>query len=293
MAQGFFTYRIQQSYNDTQLSGERMERVIKEATGQPMKEFMYFYGAGDHGGGATKENIKSIEALEKEKGAPAVFLSTPEHYFEEITKKIWIYQRLKTICSITPRDVIRLTLNIKKGNRQSEAALVAAEKITALGNLIWGATYPKKKFTSAWQRVLFLQFHDSLAGTSLPVHYTETAREGYGFAQDTAHQAAYKAIQKLEWQIPAEDPDSQYIVVFNPHAWETKQTVEYDFNWDSNRHKSSRVEDEQGNPLAHQWALGTTEAGSRKKLITEVTLPPLGYRQFRLLDAESPVIKKE
>ncbi len=155
--------------------------------------------------------------------------------------------------------------------------------------MAWGANYPKNEFSSAWQRVLFLQFHDSLAGTSLPEHST-TAREGYGFAQDTAHQAIYKAIQKLEWQIPAEDPESQYMVVFNPHAWETKQTVEYDFNW-NDRHKSSRVEDEQGNPLAHQWALGTTETGSRKKLITEVTLPPLGYRQVRLLEAESPSVK--
>jgi len=285
------TYRIQQSYNDTQLSGERMERVIKEATGQPMKDFMYFYGAGDHGGGATKENIKSIEALEKEKGAPAVFFSTPERYFEEIAKKNLDLPTVKDDLQHHSQGCYTAEMDIKKGNRQSEAALVAAEKITALGNLIWGATYPKNEFTSAWQRVLFLQFHDSLAGTSLPEH-SATAKEGYGFALDIAHQAIYKTLQKLEWQIPAEDPDSQYIVVFNPHAWETKQTVEYDFNWDSNRHKSSRVEDEQGNPLAHQWALGTTEAGSRKRLIAEVTLPPLGYRQFRLLDAESPVIKK-
>ena len=38
-----------------------------------MKSFMAFYGAGDHGGGATKENIRSIEELKSEKGAPKVF----------------------------------------------------------------------------------------------------------------------------------------------------------------------------------------------------------------------------
>lgn len=282
------TYRIPISYNETQTVNKRVEQVLERFQNQPMKSFMAFYGAGDHGGGATKENIKSIESLKTENGAPAVFFSTPERYFQEIDKKNLDLPTVKDDLQYHAQGCYTVEMDIKKGNRQSEAALVTAEKLAALGSLAWGANYPKNEFSSAWQRVLFLQFHDSLAGTSLPEH-SVTAHEGYGFAQDTAHQAVYKAIQKLEWQIPTEDPESQYMVVFNPHAWETKKTVEYDFNWDTML-KSSRVEDEQGNPLAHQWALGTTETGNRKKLITEVTLPPFGYRQVRLLDAESPSI---
>ncbi|MBK6282566.1 MAG: hypothetical protein IPF54_07770 [Draconibacterium sp.] len=119
---------------------------------------------------------------------------------------------------------------------------MTAEKIAAIGNVSWGAGYPKNDFTTAWHRVLFLQFHDSLAGTSVPEH-SQAAREGYGFAQDIAHQAIYKAVQKLEWQIAAEDPESQYFVAFNPHAWDVSEIIEYDFNWGS-QHKGSRVEDE-------------------------------------------------
>ena len=284
------TYRIPISYNETQSVDRRVEQILERFQDEPMKSFMAFYGAGDHGGGATKENIKSIEALKTESGAPVVFFSTMERYFDEIDKKNLDLPTVKEDLQHHSQGCYTAEMNIKKGNRQSEAALITAEKVAALGAMAWGAKYPKNEFSSAWQRVLFLQFHDSLAGTSLPEHYTETAREGYGYAQDTAHQAIYKAIQKLEWQIPAEDPESQYMVVFNPHAWETKQTVEYDFNW-NDRHTSSRVEDEQGNALAHQWALGTTQTGSRKKLITEVTLPPFGYRQVRLMEAESPSVK--
>ena len=283
------TYRIPISYNETQSVDRRVEQILERFQNEPMKSFMAFYGAGDHGGGATKENIKSIEELKTESGAPVVLFSTMERYFDEIDKKNLDLPTVKEDLQHHAQGCYTAEIDIKKGNRQSEAALITAEKIAALGSLGWGANYPKKEFSSAWQRVLFLQFHDSLAGTSLPEH-SATAREGYGFAQDIAHQATYKSIQKLEWQIPAEDPESQYMVVFNPHAWETKKTVEYDFNW-NDRHNSSRVEDEKGNPLAHQWAAGTTEAGSRKKLITEVTLPPFGYRQVRLLDAESPSIK--
>ncbi len=283
------TYRIPISYNETQSVDNRVEQILERFQNEPMKSFMAFYGAGDHGGGATKENIKSIQTLKSDKDAPEVFFSTMERYFDEIDKKNLDLPTVKEDLQHHAQGCYTAEMDIKKGNRQSEAALITAEKIAALGSLAWGAGYPKNEFSSAWQRVLFLQFHDSLAGTSLPEH-SVTAREGYGFAQDTAHQATYKAIQKLEWQIPAEDPESQYLVVFNPHAWETKNIVEYDFNWNDS-HTSSRVEDERGNPLAHQWTLGTTETGSRKKLITQVTLPPFGYRQVRLLEAESPAVK--
>ena len=76
-------------------------------------------------------------------------------------------------------DATLLRLISRRFNRLSETALVTAEKISALGSVIWGYKYPKDEFTSAWKRVLFLQFHDSLAGTSVPEH-SATAREGYG-----------------------------------------------------------------------------------------------------------------
>ena len=134
--------------------------------------------------------------------------------------------------------------------------------------------------------MLFLQFHDSLPGTAL-VEHSQTARQGHGYALDIAEKSTYMAIQKLEWQIPAEDPDSEYIVVFNPHGWEVSGNIEYDFNW-WRKHKSSRVEDEKGNPLHHQWTIGSSQANGRKKLIINAKIPPFGYRQIRLFDKESP-----
>jgi alpha-mannosidase len=74
-------------------------------------------------------------------------------------------------------------------------------------------------------------------------------------------------------------------VVFNPHAWEVRENVEYNLNW-STSHKSSRVEDEQGTALVHQWTAGSVETGSRKKLIINTTIPAMGYRQLRLMDGE-------
>lgn len=285
------TSRIPLSYNDSGPVRNRIQQILEKFPEEPMKSFMAYFGAGDHGGGATKENIKSINELKTEKGAPAIFYSTTDRYFKEMrSDKNLQFPLVKDDLQHHSVGCYTADSEIKKGNRLSEAALVTAEKIAGIGAVAWGANYPKQEFTKAWQRVLFLQFHDSLAGTSLFEH-SQTAREGHGFALDTAHQATYLAAQKLEWQIAAEDPDSLYLVVFNPHAWEVLGNIEYDFNWGSQYHKSSRVDDEKGNALPHQWTAGQTEAGTRKTLVVQTPVPAMGYRQIRLHDAESPELK--
>ena len=170
---------------------------------------------------------------------------------------------------------------IKKNNRQSECALVTAEKITTLGSAFWGAQYPKEKFTDAWKQVLQLQFHDSLAGSSLAVH-SQDAREGHNFAISIAHNATAMAVQKLEWQIPSEDPDSEYLVVFNPHAWEVKTNVEYDLNNKPN----PIVTNERGETLPAQIVQAQSVTG-RRRFLFNTAIPAMGYRQIRIRRGES------
>ncbi len=275
------TYRIPISYNDSRSVRGRIEQVMAQLKDQPMNTFMSYYGAGDHGGGATKENIASVKEIQTEKDAPTIMFSTPEEYFKEIRNNQNLrLPVIKDDLQHHARGCYTAEAEIKKNNRLSESSLVTAEKISALGSAIWNFTYPKEEFTSAWKKVLFLQFHDSLAGTSVPEH-SVTAREGYGYALEVAHEAIYKAVQKLEWQVAAEDPASQYLLVFNPHGWEIKGNLEYDLNWDTRN--PSQAEDEKGNLLWHQWTAGTTETGSRKGLIVRCSVPPFGYRQIRIM----------
>jgi len=273
-------YRIPISYNDSRSVRTRIEQVLEQMKDQPFRNFMSYYGAGDHGGGATKENIASIKEIQEEKGAPDLLFSTPEKYFMEIRKdKSLKLPYIKDDLQHHAVGCYTAESEIKKGNRASETAMITAEKITAVGSVVWGNNYPRQELDSAWKRILFLQFHDSLAGTSVPEH-SRSAREGFGFAMDTAHQSVYKAVQKLEWMVPSEDPSSQYLLAFNPHAWNITGIIEYDFNWDLN--KPSVVEDEKGNFLLHQWTAGSTETGSRRRIIVKAPLPAFGYRQIRI-----------
>jgi alpha-mannosidase len=279
-------YRIPVSYNDSRSVRSRIEQILALMKGQPFKSYMSFYGAGDHGGGATKENITSIKEIQSEEGAPELIFSTPERYFNEVRSDKNL--SLPTIIDDLQHHSVgcyTAESGIKKGNRSAEAALATAEKIAAIGSIVWDYNYPMNELTQAWKRVLFLQFHDSLAGTSIPEH-SQTALEGFGHASDTANQTISMAVQKLEWQVPAEDPESDYLLAFNPNAWEITTNLEYDFDWSQNN--PSRAEDEKGNLLPHQWTAGSSEAGNRRKLIVRTSLPGSGYRQIRIKRTTQP-----
>ncbi len=271
-------YRIPFGYGDSGPLEERVRQVV--GLHEPVQDMMVFYGAGDHGGGATDANIRSIQQIMAEPGAPTLIYSTPEQYFSEIRAMKGL--DLPVVSEDLQHHAVgcyTAESGIKKDNRTTEMALTSAEKLASLGSVLWGVAYPRTEFTSAWERVMFQQFHDSLAGTSLPEHYVQS-HHAYGYAQDVANRAMALSLERLAWQIPAEDPASDYLVVFSPHTWPTQLSVEYDLN--GHPEAASRLTDETGASVAHQWVQGSTITGRRSTLVFQAPLPAFGYRQFRL-----------
>jgi alpha-mannosidase len=277
------TYRIPFSYGIDEHLQDAVRHFVTDLR-EPTKDLMVFYGAGDHGGGPAKETIQSILDMQKTAGAPTVVFSTPERYFDEVSKL--------TDLPVVADDLQHHSVgcytavsHIKKDNRTAEAALATAEKMAALASAVAGFDYPRGDFTAAWKKVLFMQFHDSMAGTALPEQY-EVSKHAYGYALEVANQAINLAAQKIAWGIPTQDPESDYLVVFNPHAWDAMLNVEYDLGWGSDYKPGPQgntvLEDEHGNHLAHQWTQATTVVGDRMRLVFRAPVPAFGYRQFRL-----------
>ena len=269
---------LKHGYNHPGPLNDRVREII--TLHEPVKDFMVFYGAGDHGGGATDKNIKSIQQIMAEPGAPELIYSTPEKYFSDL-------RGMKGLDLPVVREDLQhhavgcytAESRIKKDNRITEMALTTAEKVASLGSVVWGAAYPHAQFTAAWEKALFQQFHDSLAGSALPEHY-EQSHHAYGYAQEVANQAISLSLEKLAWQVATADPESEYLVVFNPHAWSTNLDVEYDLNWDPA--VPSELTDAHGQSVAHQWVQGSTIIGDRHALVFQAPLPAFGYQQFRV-----------
>ena len=280
-------YRIPISYGDW---GEELpgKLLTMSRLKEPVNDLMAFYGVGDHGGGPTQESLQSILSMAKQPNAPALLFSTPDRYFEEIRHTAGL--DLPVVQSDLEHHAVGCyTANseIKKNNRTAEILLMTGEKFAALGAVEAGLPYPKSEFTAAWKKVLFQQFHDIMSGTALPEHYP-VARDAHGYAVNVANHALYRAAEKLAWEIPTTDPDSNYLVVFNPHAWSATLSAEYDLGWppgavggDEKAVVRTVLEDETGQPVLHQWAQASTVIG-RRKLVFRAPVPAFGYRQFRL-----------
>jgi alpha-mannosidase len=283
------TYHIPIAYGDYAGSiTHHVQRIIAESP-DPTKDLMAFYGAGDHGGGPTRISIQSILAARKEPGAPAMIFSTPDKYFDEVEN----LPNLPVVADDLQHHSVgcyTAVSEVKKNNRAAEAALVTGEKFALLGSVVAGSDYPQGEFTSAWKKVLLMQFHDSLAGSALPAHY-EMARQAQGYAMEVGTQAMYRAAEKIAWQIPTPDADSEYVVVFNPHAWDANLNAEYELGWEwaagatpesRSIQTNSSLVDDQGRAIAHQWAQSTTTIDDRKRLVFRAPVPAFGYRQFQL-----------
>ena len=282
-------YHIPIAYGD--YDGPIMQRVHRIVTGlpEPTKDLMAFYGAGDHGGGPTRINIQSIIAARTEPGAPAMVFSTPDKYFDEVKD----LPNLPVVADDLQHHSVgcyTALSEVKKNNRTAEAALVTGEKFATLASAVAGADYPQSEFTSAWKKVLLMQFHDSLAGSALPAHY-EMARQAHGYAIEVGTQAMYRAAEKIAWQIPTPNANSEYLVVFNPHAWDADLNVEYELGWEwtsgatpeaQSIQTNSSLVDDRGQEITHQWTQATTTIDDRKRLVFRAPVPAFGYRQFEL-----------
>ncbi len=243
---------------------------------------MCFYGVGNHGGGPTKANIASIHALDGRDGVSLPF-SSPDSFFDLAPN-----EGLPTYNG----DLLHhasgcysVHSGIKALNREAENRLFAAEGFCALANRAIGTAYPAEAFKRAWKKVLFNQFHDILAGTSIQEAYKD-AQEDMGFALSVAGQELNQAQQALmsRMDLPFKE-GSQHYVVFNPQSFPVTapvslQTAAYPF--------AMELQDDRGKGQPHQFARASAAARGRAALHFLANVPAFGWRVYSLTRQGQP-----
>jgi len=241
---------------------------------------MCFYGVGNHGGGPTRANIDSINELNGSDQFPRMLFSTVESFFDAAAAGGELPEYTG---EIQPHGVGCYSAHsgIKKLIRQTEHALQAAEKWTAVAGEVAGMPPVTGQFEQAWRQVLLNHFHDTAAGTALPGAY-EDARDQMGEARSIAARLQNRAIQSISRQIAIPEEDGMApLAVFNPHPWTVRTTVEVEFGGQLGDGAVVAVDDT-GRRAPVQVARSSTMTGGRRLLVVPVELPPLGYRLYRL-----------
>ena len=167
---------------------------------------------------------------------------------------------------------------VKALNRAAEMRLLMAERVSVMAGLLTGIRYPAEEYQKAWKSVLFNQFHDILAGTSLRESY-EDAAEDYGYALHAAGRGLNSAVQSLSWQIniPMEE-GMKPLVVVNPNAFNTKAEVQAE-SWTLK--EGTVLLDENGNQIPCQLVQSSAALQGRCRICFVADLPSLGWRTYR------------
>lgn len=190
-----------------------------EAADPGLGHTMCFYGVGNHGGGPTRANIEYI--IEHARAFEDVELrfSTPQAFFDAIGGELLPVvtaelQRTFPGCYSVMHD-------IKQQQQRGEHLLDQCERLVE--RFVEDEEEKRKLHTrldGAWDDLLFTEFHDILAGTSVPSAWS-SVRAMQGRAQITGEEIAVDVTRR--WARRALPPiDEQQIVVINADAqpWE-------------------------------------------------------------------------
>ena len=245
---------------------------------------MCFYGVGNHGGGPTKLNIESIHELNENSEYPALIMASPDMYFSDLIKSGIKLPVVLGELFHHSSGCYSANSEVKMLNRKSENRLIEAEKFSVISNILTGQIYPLKEYRKAWTNVLFNQFHDIMAGTSIEPAYDDT-RESFGYALHTAAVGMNYALQAVSWNIdiPMEE-NMKPIVVFNPHSFSSKAEVEME---SSSIKEGFALVDERGTEIPMQIVQSKAAALGRCRICFIADLPPMGYRTYRLIKKEN------
>ncbi|MCL2404472.1 MAG: alpha-mannosidase [Defluviitaleaceae bacterium] len=238
------------------------------------------YGYGDGGGGPTREMLMTRRAIEDIPGIPYVKTNKVEPYFTALGQSLEGKQ-LETYDGELYFEFHRGTYTSqaysKKANRQMECLLHSAELLGMMHDLKLGTnTYPALPLHEIWERVLLLQFHDIIPGTSIRQVY-EDSRNDYELLIARTKDLIASSTTAINNEVKL-NQDS--IAVYNHLSWR-RDTAEMFIPFSDRINEDTTFTDSEGYTLESQ----KTEGGLH---VVFTELPPLGYKTFAITKETLP-----
>lgn len=277
---------LPEDYVGNDKTGERIRRLPGYPHLNPgQKHLLGFYGVGNHGGGPTKQAIAQIQEAQKADDAPTVEFSTLLEYFEGFLKTTSEAEIpvIQNELQHHARGCYSAHAGVKKLNRQVEHALMSAERFATAAWLLNAQPYPHDQFEKAWLDLLYNQFHDVLAGTSLESAYEDT-RDQLGAARHRADVIINQSIQSIARDIDTSAPGNTMVVI-NPLPWPVAQPVTVSPVIERTLGKPLGLVDELEQTVALQSIRGE-RVGSKRYVFT-ADVPAMGYRLYHARSGDS------
>jgi alpha-mannosidase len=154
-----------------QINGQIINHLFdfEQATG--LKDFLFVYGVGDHGGGPTRRDLQNAVRMAEWPLFPNIKLSTTEAFFSIAEREARNLPVIDAEMNYVFEGCYTAQSNIKRANRKSENMLVSTEAVALLAKGLAGLAYPEHDLALAWRHAMFNQFHDILPGSGVHATY--------------------------------------------------------------------------------------------------------------------------
>lgn len=274
------------------------------------KTLLKVYGVGDHGGGPTRRDIEALLDMNSWPVYPRFQFSFLKDYFKAIETQKAGLPILKGEMNFLCDGCYTTQSRIKEGNRKSERLLQESEAFSVLSDWYTGSRSPVRLYRSAWEKVLFNQFHDILPGSGVTQtrEYASGQYQQVFAAAETAKKTALRRIcdridtSRLIQSQPTADSLGagggpgfhmcargvglqRAYVLFNHECYDRTETVElllwdYEGDLDSITVKNSRGEDVLFQILERRQNYWDHEY---TRLLIEAEVPAMGYAVYTVV----------
>ncbi|NLK74416.1 MAG: alpha-mannosidase [Clostridiales bacterium] len=195
--------------------------------------FLFPFGYGDGGGGPTREMLEIVERTKDLEGMPRTVMQSPIAFFEDLEKRTNIRNRyVGEIYLAWHRGAYTAQAKTKKGNRKSEVAIRELELWGSLAHIHnKEAIYPYEELHIMWEKLLFNQFHDILAGTSITRVHDEAERD-FDSIISKSNELVSSALEAIAEHYSGEKPTNS-VTVYNSLSWERVTLVKLPYGMNS------------------------------------------------------------
>ncbi|HOK53231.1 MAG TPA: glycoside hydrolase family 38 C-terminal domain-containing protein, partial [Armatimonadota bacterium] len=136
-----------------------------------LKDFLWVYGVGDHGGGPTRKDLVRTQEMNSWPIWPNLRFSTTDKYFTAVEKSNPDLPVHNGELNFVFDGCYTSESNIKLANRVCESILPEAEVASLVAGAVSRFTYPADEIRKGWRHAMFNQFHDILPGSGIHATY--------------------------------------------------------------------------------------------------------------------------
>ncbi len=237
-----------------QINANIVKGIFEFERATALKDFLFVFGVGDHGGGPTRNDIRNGIKMQNWPIWPRILFSTTDAFYGIAEQQARNLPVIDAELNYVFEGCYTAQSNIKRANRKSENALVEAEMAALVARGLTGFEYPVDVLQLGWQHAMFNQFHDILPGSG--VHSTYEYAQGlYQEVLARTTMVKTRSLRQVAAQVnvgriaglpqgfdvgggPGDVPydgsmtrrgagggDSDPFVIFNPSPWKRSEVV--------------------------------------------------------------------